>query len=157
VPAAEGAAALGALAVLLVVLWLVSPYALVLALPAAHAALVATAARRPWHLVALGAVALAPFVALALATAGRLDANPVFAVWYLAETAAAGARGAWGILLGTLIGACVWALGGLVAFRIRKGGLSGGHAAPRRRRPRTRIRLRIDREPRAPGDEPGRW
>ena len=159
VPAAEGAAALGALAVLLVVLWLVSPYALVLALPAAHAALVATAARRPWHLVALGAVALAPFAALALTTAGRLDANPVFAVWYLAETAAAGARGAWGILLGTLIGACVWALCGLVAFRIRKGGLSGGQAgtARRRRRPRTRIRLRIDREPRPPGGEPGRW
>jgi hypothetical protein len=158
-PAAEGAAALGAMAVLLVVLWLVSPYALVLALPAAHAALVATDARRPWHLVALAAIALAPVAALALATAGRLDANPVFALWYLAETSVTGARGPWGVILGALIAACVWALGSLVAFRIRKGGLSGAGEGPRRRRrrARTRLRLRIEREPRPPGGEPGRW
>ena len=48
-----------ALSVLLLVIWIVRPYALVLAVPAAHAALLATTARRPWHLPALAALALA--------------------------------------------------------------------------------------------------
>jgi hypothetical protein len=43
--AAAGVIALGALCLLL---WIYSPFALLIALPAAHAALVATRARRPW-------------------------------------------------------------------------------------------------------------
>lgn len=129
-PAAEGGAALGALAVLLLALWVLSPYALVLALPAAHAALLATAARRAWHLVALAAIALVPFVALTATIAGLLDSGPLFAVWYLVETAATGARGGTGLVLGVGIAACIWSLGVLVAKR------GTGGSSPRRPRRR---------------------
>jgi hypothetical protein len=130
-PAAEGTAALAALAVLLLVMWVLSPYALVLALPAAHAALLATAARRPWHLAGLAFVAVLPVLALIVSMAGLLDTGTPFAVWYLAETAATGARGATGLVLGVLVVACIWSLCVLVAKR----GLGGGSSRPRRPRP----------------------
>ena len=126
-PAAQATAALAALALLLLVLWVVSPYALVLALPAAHGALLATAVRRRWHLIALAVVAVLPFVALVLSTAALLDSAAPFAVWYLLETAATGARGATGLVVGVLIAACIWSLGVLVAKR-------GTGQGPRRRR-----------------------
>ena len=154
-PATEAAAALGALSVLLVVLWVVSPYALVMALPASHAALVATSARRRWQVAALVGVALLPVLGLAISTAGRLDSNPVFALWYLFATMADGSRGAWGPILACLIGACLWSLASLVAFRAAKGALSPTGTPPRRRRP-PRIRVQIDRPP-ARGPEPDRW
>lgn len=151
-PAAEGTAALGGLAVLLLVMWVLSPYAMILALPAAHAVLLATGARRGWHLPALALVGLLPLLALVSQMAGLLDSGPVFAVWYLLETAATGARGATGLVLGVLVAACVWSLGVLVAKR----GVGGaGRSRPRRRaRPGagfTRPRLpRAPREPRVP-------
>jgi hypothetical protein len=155
-PPAEAAAALGALAVLLIVLWLFSPYALVIALPAAHAALVATAARRRWHVAVLVVIALIPIIGLAVATAGRLDSNPVFALWYLLATALDGSRGAAGVVLACLIGACLWSLAALVAFRAGKGALSPTGTPPRRRRP-PRIRVQIDRAPTPRGAPPDRW
>jgi hypothetical protein len=155
-PPGEAAAALAALAVFLVVLWLVSPYALVIALPAAHAALVATSARRRWHVAVLVAIALAPVLALAASMAARLDSNPVFALWYLLATALNGSRGAPGVLLGAVIGACLWSLAAFVAFRAGKGALSPTGTPPRRRRP-PRIRVQIERGPTARGGRPDRW
>ncbi len=154
--ATEGAAALGALAVLLVVLWLVSPYALVLALPPAHAALVATSARRRWHVAVLAGIALLPIVALAIVMAGRLDSNPVFALWYLLATALDGSRGALGPIMAALIGACLWSLAALLAFRAAKGALSPTGTPPPRRRP-PRIRVQIDRAPSSRGEPRDRW
>jgi hypothetical protein len=119
-----------------VVLWLVSPFALVLALPAAHAGLVASAARRRWHLAALLGVALLPIVALAATAATRLDANPFFAIWYLIDTAASGSRGPAGVVLAALIGACLWSLASLAAVRARKGSLAAARPRRRPRRPR---------------------
>lgn len=119
-PAAEGAAALGLLALVAVAAALVSPFALVLILPAAHAALLATGTRRPWQLVALGLVAVAPLVATCVTVSGRLDRDPAFAAWYLAETAASGARGITGIALGLLAVGAVWSLAALAALRARK-------------------------------------
>ncbi|HSJ74552.1 MAG TPA: hypothetical protein VK904_09555, partial [Miltoncostaeaceae bacterium] len=136
--------------------WLISPYALVIALPAAHAALVATSARRRWHVAALVAIAAAPVLALALSTAGRLDSNPVFALWYLLATALDGSRGAPGVLMAALIGACLWSLAALVAFRAAKGALSPTGTPPRRRRP-PRIRVQIDRAPTSRGAPRDRW
>jgi hypothetical protein len=155
-PPAEATAALAALAVLLVVLWLVSPYALVIALPPAHAALLATSARRRWHVAVLVGVALAPIVALAVSLAGRLDANPVFALWYLFATAADGSRGGAGVVLAALIAACLWSLAALVAFRAAKGALSPTGTPPRRRRP-PRIRVQIERGASSRGAAPDRW
>ncbi len=155
-PTTEGTAALAALALLLVVLWLVSPYALVIALPPAHAALVATSARRRWQVAALAGVALLPVLALAVAMAGRLDSNPVFALWYLLATALDGSRGAVGPLMAALIGACVWSLAALLAFRASKGALSPTGTPPPRRRP-PRIRVQIDRAPSSRGGAPDRW
>lgn len=134
-PAAEGTAALGVLAVLLLVLWAISPYSLVLAVPAAHAALLATGARRPWHLPALAAVALLPLLALVLQIAGILHANVPFTVWYLLDTAANGSRGAAGVVLAVLVVACVWSICALVAEKAAKGGLA---LAPRGRAPGAR-------------------
>ena len=134
--ASEGTAALGALAVLLLLLWLLSPYALVLAVPAAHAALLAIGARRPWHLPTLGALALLPLLLGVLHVAGVLNSNAAFAVWYLADTIANGSRGATGVILAVLIAACLWSIAGLVAEQVGKGALR----APRRPRPRRRPR-----------------
>jgi len=100
-------------------------------------------------------VALLPVLGLAISTAGRLDSNPVFALWYLFATMADGSRGAWGPILACLIGACLWSLASLVAFRAAKGALSPTGTPPRRRRP-PRIRVQIDRPP-ARGPEPDRW
>ena len=155
-PPPEAAAALGALAILLVVLWLVSPYALVIALPAAHAALVATSAWRRWQVAALAAVALLPVLALALSMSGRLDSNPAFSLWYLLAAAVNGSRGAAGVILAALIGACLWSLAALVAFRAGKGALSPTGTPPPRRRP-PRIRVQIDRGPSSRGERPDRW
>ena len=137
-PAAEATAALAALAVLLLVLWVLSPYALVLALPAAHAALLATAARRSWQLAALAGVALLPVLALTLTMAGLLDTGAPFALWYLAETAVTGARGATGLVLGVLTVSCIWSIGALV---VRRGLRTTPRERPRPRRQFTRPRL----------------
>ena len=134
VPApAEATAALGALGALLILTWILSPFALVLVLPAAHAALLATVARRPWQVVALAAVAVLPLLGLLSRIAGLLDSNQPFALWYLAETSASGARGATGLLLGVLMTACLWSLASLVVRR-RLGGWAQGGGRPRRRR-----------------------
>lgn len=137
-PTAEGTAALGVLAVLLLVLWLLSPYSLVLAVPAAHAALLATGARRPWHLPALAALAVLPVVALVFEMSGLLHSNAPFAVWYLIDTAASGSRGATGVLLAVLVIACIWSICVLVAEKAAKGGTVFGapRGRPRRRSPR---------------------
>jgi hypothetical protein len=155
-PPTEGAAALAALALLLVVLWLVSPYALVIALFPAHAALVATSARRRWQVAALIGVALLPVLALAITMSGRLDSNPVFALWYLVATALDGSRGAPGPILAAVIAACLWSLVALLAFRAGKGALSPTGTPPPRRRP-PRIRVQIDRARPSRGEPPDRW
>lgn len=143
--AAEGTAGLVLFAALLVVLWLVSPFALVLALPAGHALLVASVARRPWHVWAAIGVAVLPFVALAASVAGTLDSNVLFAAWYLVDTTASGARGATGPLLAALIVGCLWAMAAFAMHHARTHALPEGAAAPRRRRPR--LKLRIERTP----------
>jgi hypothetical protein len=124
----EAVGALSALAVLLVALWILRPYALVLVLPAAHAALLATVAPRRWHLLALAAIAVLPVLALFATVGGILHRNPLYAAWYLLETTAAGARGFVGPVLGIGLGVAVWALGGLAAFRARKGLVTEGPA-----------------------------
>jgi hypothetical protein len=134
-PAAEGTAALVALAVVLLAVWIASPFALVLALPAAHAAAVGIAARRPWHLAALAGLALLPILALVLNVASHLDSNPIFAAWYLVVTTTSGARGAVGPIAATLVIACLWSMALHVLLRARK-----GRAAPPRPRPRRRAR-----------------
>lgn len=146
----EAVAALALLSGLVVVAWLVSPFALVPALPAAHAALVATAARRPWQVAGLALIALAPLVAVVVSVAGRIDANAAFAAWYLLETGASGARGGAGVLLAALLAACLWSLGAHVLLRARKGAL-----APAGRHARSGAAARRGR--RGARRPPGRW
>jgi hypothetical protein len=140
--AAESAAALAVIAALLVALWILSPFALILAVPAAHAALLAPDANRPWHLPALAALALLPVVLLAVHTAGVLNSNPFFAIWYLIDTVANGSRGGTGPLVAVLFGAALWSIISLTGALALKGGLGGG----RRRRPRRVVRPRPARE-----------
>jgi len=134
-PPAEAAAALALLAVLLMVLWWTRPFALVLALPAAHAALVATAAPRRWQVAALAFVAVLPLLALCAEVGRTLDRGPVFAAWYLLETAASGARGAWGPIAFCAVAGTIWALGALVVFRARKGLVVAAGPSPAEDRP----------------------
>jgi hypothetical protein len=140
-PAGEAAAALVVLALLVVAAWLVTPFSLVLALPAAHAGLVATAARRRWQVAALALVAAAPLILVCWSLSSRLDRNPFFAGWYLLDSMVNGSRGAVGPVLAALVLGCVWALGGLVAFRAQKG-LVATPAAARRERHEARERAR---------------
>lgn len=124
-PPAEAAGALVWLALITLVAWWVMPFALVLILPAAHAALAATVAPRQWQVAALGLLGLAAPIAVVLRTASDLDRNPLYAVWYLCQTSISGARGLAGPLVAVLVGVCVWSLGTLVAFRARKGLVRG--------------------------------
>lgn len=140
---AEGPAALVVLSALLVVLWLVSPFALILALPAAHAMTVAGAAERVWQVRALMAVGAVPVLALLVSLSGTLAVNPLSAAWYLVETGASGARGATGPLMAVLIGGCLWALAAFATARARA--IADPTGASRRRRPR--LRLQIERVP----------
>jgi hypothetical protein len=78
--AATGVIALGVVCVLL---WLASPFGLLVALPAAHAALVATRARRPWQVLGLALVAAAPAVLLTWWVAGRIDRGIPYSAWSL--------------------------------------------------------------------------
>jgi hypothetical protein len=138
----EATAALVAMAVLLVVTWLLKPEALVLALPAAHAGLVATVVPRRWQVLALAGVAVLPLIGLCVVIGDLLDRNPLFAAWYLLETTATGARGALGPILAVPLATCVWALGALVAFRARKGLVVASGPAPTDRPPRRSVRRR---------------
>jgi hypothetical protein len=140
--AAESAAALGAMSALVIALWILSPYALVLALPAAHAALLALGANRPWHLPALAALAVLPFLLLAGAIAGILHSNPFFAVWYLIDTTANGSRGATGVILAVLFTGCVWSIAALVGERALKGGVGRPRRRARASRPARAVRSR---------------
>lgn len=132
--AAESAAALAGIGIVLILLWILSPFSLVLVIPAAHAALLAPDAERSWQLAGLMGLAVLPVLFLAAAVAGVLDANPAYAVWYLIATTANGSRGATGPLFATLFGACAWSIAALVWQRARKGiGAPGRRARAARR------------------------
>ena len=124
-PPAEAAGALVWLGVITLVAWWLTPFALVLILPAAHAALAATVAPRRWQVVVLAVLAAAAPIAVVFTTASDIDRNPLFAIWYLCETSVSGARGLAGPVVAVLVGVCVWSLSTLVAFRARKGLVTG--------------------------------
>lgn len=136
-PASEAAAALMLLAALLVLTWVVRPYTLILALPVAHAALLATAATRRAAVAALVAAAAVPLLVLVATVSAGLDRNPFFAAWYTYATSVAGVRGAVGYTLAAALAACLWALAALVVFRARKGLVldAAARSAGRRARP----------------------
>ena len=134
-PPEEAAGALVWLALITLLAWWLAPFALVLILPAAHAALAATVVEHRWQVAALGAVALAVPAAVVVTTAADIDRNPLYAVWYLSETSASGARGMLGPILAVLVGVCVVALGTLVTFRARKGLVRGRSRYTRRTAP----------------------
>lgn len=141
---AEGAAGLVLIALFMVVLWLANPYALLLALPAAHALLIATVAERVWQVGVAVAVGAIPLLLMIRSIGAAIDTDPFFATWYLLETTASGARGAVGPLFAVAIGACLWSMTAYAAQRAREIALPGG-SHPRRRRPR--VRLSIERVP----------
>ena len=107
-PPTDAASALIVLAGLLVFVWWLVPYGLILALPAAHVALVASMARERWQLVALGLCAFLPFFLVASVIGDMINRGIVYSSWYLIATTLAGNRGWLGPLLGVLVGVCVW-------------------------------------------------
>lgn len=125
--AAVGVIALGAACLLL---WVVSPFALLIALPAAHAALIATRARRPWQVLALALVAAAPAVLLTWWASARIDRGIPYTAWYLLETTVSGARGVSGPVLAAIILVTAWSLGALVMSRVRRGLIAAGPYRP---------------------------
>ncbi len=128
--ASRAAAGVIALAVVCLLLWLASPFALLVALPAAHAALVATRATRPWQVVGLAAVAAIPAVLLVWWASGRIDRGVPYSAWYLIETTVSGARGIIGPVLAAAILVVVWSLGSLVMSRVRRGLVAAGPYRP---------------------------
>ncbi|MCB0873958.1 MAG: hypothetical protein H6531_07375 [Actinobacteria bacterium] len=139
-PAAEAAAGLVALAIVCAVAWLISPFTLLLVLPAAHAVLVATAAPRRWEVAALLVLAVLPAVWVAAAIGSVIDRDPVFSAWYLAATTGEGSRGVSAALVLVAALACLWSMAVLVVLRARKGLVAA--RPPIRRRPRDRRRPR---------------
>jgi hypothetical protein len=135
-PAAEAAAGLVVLAAVLLVAWLLRPFVLVLALPAAHAVLVATAVPRRWQVAALGGVAVLPLLALGISVGGQIERGPAYVAWYLVGTTAQGSRGALGPLLGVALVACIASIAALVVLRARKGLVAAGPRRRPRRPPR---------------------
>ncbi len=125
--AAVGVIALGAVTL---VLWLVSPFALLIALPAAHCALIVTRATRPWQVIALAVVAAVPAVLIVWWASGRIDRGVPYSSWYLLETTVAGARGIVGPLLAAAVLVIVWSLGSLVMSRVRRGLVAAGPYRP---------------------------
>ena len=128
--ASRAAAGVIALGVLCLLLWLASPFALLIALPAAHCALIATRATRPWQVVGLGLVAVAPAVLLVWWVAGRIDRGIPYSAWYLIETTVAGGRGILGPILAAAMLVAVWSLGSLVMSRVRRGLVAAGPYRP---------------------------
>lgn len=128
--ASRAAAGVIALGVVCLLLWLASPFALLIALPAAHCALIATRATRPWQVVGLGLVAAAPAVLLVWWAAGRIDRGIPYSAWYLIETTVAGGRGIIGPILASAVLVTVWSLGSLVMSRVRRGLVAAGPYRP---------------------------
>lgn len=119
--------ALGAVCVLL---WITSPFSLLLALPAAHAALIATRARRPLQVIALAVAAAVPAILLVVWAGGRIERGFAYSAWYLLETTVAGGRGVVGPLLAAAVLVVVWSLGALVMNRVRRGLVAAGPYRP---------------------------
>ncbi len=128
--ASRAAAGVIALGVVCVLLWLATPFGLLIALPAAHAALVATRARKPWHVVALALVSAVPAVLVVWWASSRIDRGIPYSAWYLIETTASGARGIIGPVLATAVLVIVWSLGSLVMSRVRRGLVAAGPYRP---------------------------
>ncbi|MCB0881612.1 MAG: M28 family peptidase [Thermoleophilia bacterium] len=135
-PASEAAAGLILLGVVSLVAWFVTPFVLVLTLPAAHAVLVATSVTRRWHAVILGLVGLLPLAALCVSVGTQLGRNPFFAAWYLIATTAGGARGTVWPVFALLLSCAILSMAILVFVRFRKGLMRREH---RRRVPRPRL------------------
>ncbi len=137
-PPTDSASALIVLAVLLLVTWWLVPYGLILALPAAHAAIVASMARERWQLAALGLCGLLPFLLVAGVIGAMIDRGLLYSSWYLAATTLSGTRGWLGPLLAVLIAVCVWIVAA-PAFHIRRPSTTSrspkGRAAAERDRP----------------------
>ncbi len=125
--AAAGIIALGGVCVLL---WIFNPFALVIALPAAHAALVVTRARRPWQVLALALIALAPVVLLCVWLAGRIDRGVFASFWYVIETTLAGGRGLVAPVLAAAVLVIVCSMAALVLGRTRRGLAAAGPYKP---------------------------
>jgi hypothetical protein len=128
--ASRAGAGVIALGVVCLLLWLASPFALLIALPAAHAALVATRSTRPWQVIGLALVAAVPAVLLVWWASGRIDRGIPYSVWYLLETTVSGARGIIGPVLAAAILVAVWSLGSLVMSRVRRGLVAAGPYRP---------------------------
>lgn len=120
-PQAEAAAALLVLSVAVLLAWWLLPFALVLILPAVHAAVAAIIAPRVWQLILLGLVALLTPIAVLIHVGDATGRGVLYAIWYLVETMVSGARGLVGPLLFAVVVVALGSLLGLITFRVRKG------------------------------------
>ncbi len=125
-PPAEAAGALLVLSGVVLAAWVFVPFALVVILPAAHAALAAIVAPRVWQLVLLAIAALMAPLAVLVHIGHVIDRGAIFAGWYLLQTTAAGARGVAGPIIAVVAIVAIGSLVALVAFRIRKGLVTSG-------------------------------
>jgi len=119
IPAADLAAGLVGLALLLGVAWVARPFLLVLVIPAAHAAVIGLTATRRWQLGALVVVAVFPVFALCWSVADQLNRGVLYAAWYLVVTTAQGGRGAIGPLVGVVLVACACSVVLVADHRLR--------------------------------------
>jgi hypothetical protein len=136
-PPTDAASALIVVAVLLTLMWWLVPYGLILALPVAHVALVASMAKERWQLAGLGFLALLPFLLSAASIGSMIDRGFFYSAWYLLVTSVSGTRGWLGPLLAVLIGVCLWTVAA-PAFHGRRSGSTS------RRGPKVREAAELD-------------
>jgi hypothetical protein len=131
----EVGAALATLALLMLGLWLVNPFAALLAAPAAHAGALATRAWPPGAAVGLTLLVLTGPILVIGGLVPRLQEDFLFSAWYAFETTVSGARGVLLPALSVGIVACLWALAEPIARGWQPRTI---RPRPRRRRPRRR-------------------
>jgi len=106
----EVGAALAVLVLLMLALWLVNPFAALIAAPAAHAGVLASRRWPPGAAVGLALlVVIGPLLVIG-GLASRLDESFLFSAWYAVETTVSGARGVVLPALAVGILACLWTL-----------------------------------------------
>ncbi len=119
VPASDVAVSLVALAAMLGVVWVERPFILVLVVPAAHAAVIALAASRRRHLVALIFIAVVPAIALCWSVADQINRSLLYSAWFLIVTSAQGGRGEIGPASALVLVACACSVVLVADHRLR--------------------------------------
>lgn len=116
-PPTDAAGAIIVMAGVLLAAWWFEPFSLVIALPAAHAALLAELVTSRRRLALLGLLALAPVLLAALVVGDLIGRGVPYTLWYLLATTFAGSRGLIAPVALLIVAVCIWTVASPVIKR----------------------------------------